>query len=402
MFKKNDIDGLNSKSYLEKYFDNNSGLCAGFSLLWLTCMMNTFSKNSNQYNSFMDPSFDQMEILTLEWFHSSTKKIMESYKENVEKNTLLQNKDLDKYIKLVQKLFKVGNTKLRHDNFFALKVANKNVLNSKLAEFISSISRAVKDHLCLYIGTYVHAMAIYLQKHENYLRIYFYDSNLKKGEYGFNIPLNGNVEQIIAQNIDFTKSSALVAGNNLCVFIFAFDKNTLNTKVTLEDSSINPIKLLKYNNWKSDPILASQALIFLSAFNNYFLVKYLLKYVPQIDPNLEETGVGSSLVSACQNGNVEIVRELLKHPNIDVHQPGMLGMLPLQVATVQQNTYIIKELLNTSKVNPNAVNLARPSPLSSCSVVYIAVWKRNSKILALLLSHENKGKKIKRPQCAIS
>jgi hypothetical protein len=120
-------------------------------------------------------------------------------------------------------------------------------------------------------------MAIYLQKHENYLRIYFYDPNINNGDYGFNVLINGNIEHIIAQNIDFTKSSELFSNNNLSLFMFAFDKNILNKKMTSDDSFINPIKLFKYNNWKHDPILASQALNFLSAYNNYFLVNYLLK-----------------------------------------------------------------------------------------------------------------------------
>ncbi|WP_397600245.1 hypothetical protein [Silvanigrella sp.] len=277
VFKKGDMEALNSKKYLEKYFDNNSGLCSGFSLLWLNCMMNSFSKNSTQFKNDNDFSFDNMEKLSIEWFHSSAKKIIESYKDNIHKDNLLQDQEVNKYINLVQNLFNVGNSRLRHDNFFALKIEHKSVLNSKLAEFISSISKTVKDHLCLYISTNFHAMAIYLQKHENYLRIYFYDPNINNGDYGFNVLINGNIEHIIAQNIDFTKSSELFSNNNLSLFMFAFDKNILNKKMTSDDSFINPIKLFKYNNWKHDPILASQALNFLSAYNNYFLVNYLLK-----------------------------------------------------------------------------------------------------------------------------
>jgi len=398
IYKSDKIDSLNSKLYLEKYFDNNSGLCAGFSILWLVCMINSFSNNSAKFKNKYDSPFDNMETLTIEWFHSSAKKIMESYKENIDKDNLLQDQEVKKYIKLVQNLFKVGNSNLRHDNFFALKIEHKGVLNSKLAEFISSISKTVKDHLCLYIGTHAHAMAIYLQKHENYLRIYFYDPNLKNGDYGFNVPINRNIEHIISQNIDFTKSSELVSDNNLSLFIFAFDKKTLNKKMISDDSSIDPIKLFKYNNWKNDPILASQALRFLSAYDNYFLVNYLIKNVPQIDPNFEENGIVYSLAAACQNGHLLVVKELLKHPKIDINKPGVNGCLPLQVAIVQQNIQIIKELINHPEIDPNAVDLAQTCALSVCYPIYIAVMRKNSEILSLLLSHKeiniNNGRKL--------
>ncbi len=62
--------------------------------------------------------------------------------------------------------------------------------------------------------------------------------------------------------------------------------------------------------------------------------------------------------------------------------------MPLQVAIVQQNIQIIKELINHPEINPNAVDLAQTRPLSTCSPVFIAVRKKKSEILSLLLSHE--------------
>jgi ankyrin repeat protein len=85
------------------------------------------------------------------------------------------------------------------------------------------------------------------------------------------------------------------------------------------------------------------------------IVKELLK-VSRIDINKKNKAGEAALTSACAKGYVDIVKELLKEPKIDVNIKNSSGGTPLIFACQNGDIEIAKELLKNSQLDVNCMN----------------------------------------------
>lgn len=73
-------------------------------------------------------------------------------------------------------------------------------------------------------------------------------------------------------------------------------------------------------------------------------IKQLLAH-PKIAVNQAESGGTTPLITACTKGNIETVKQLLAHPNIAVNQAENDGTTPLIAACIKGNAHIVNQLL---------------------------------------------------------
>lgn len=90
--------------------------------------------------------------------------------------------------------------------------------------------------------------------------------------------------------------------------------------------------------------LAGQNGLIYAAFKNKLLhVSYLL-HIKNITKNAQDEDGNTALHHAVKNGNIIIVKELLKH-NVNVKKANREGMTPLHIAAKTRNSYIAQLLL---------------------------------------------------------
>ncbi len=120
------------------------------------------------------------------------------------------------------------------------------------------------------------------------------------------------------------------------------------------------------------------------ADGNLEVVKELLR--DQKDINKLHTYYGTTaLLSACRRGRLEVVKELLKHPDIDVNKPNERGFSPLFHAALRDDILIMRELLGHTKIN---VNWA--SSDTGVTVLHRVLSCGNLETLKELLEHADK------------
>ena len=73
-------------------------------------------------------------------------------------------------------------------------------------------------------------------------------------------------------------------------------------------------------------------------------MKELLRH-PYIDVNKQDIFGDTALMLACYNGHTDIMKELLRHPNIDVNKEDEKGLTALWYACIGGHIDIVKELL---------------------------------------------------------
>jgi ankyrin repeat protein len=119
-------------------------------------------------------------------------------------------------------------------------------------------------------------------------------------------------------------------------------------KTILNDSSVNPNVQTR---WGETPLILA------SRLNNLKVVRELLKH-PDINPNLADYGLGDTpLTITAQIGNLAIARELLKHPKTDPNITTQRGESPLNIAAQYNSLSVIRELLKHPKTDPNLLDM---------------------------------------------
>jgi len=90
-------------------------------------------------------------------------------------------------------------------------------------------------------------------------------------------------------------------------------------------------------------------------------VRSILLSHPSLD--LEVTRTWTALHQACDGGHVELVRELLAFPQVNVNQPGSYGATPFYYACETGKPELIKLLLKDVRVDVNLPDLDGQTPL---------------------------------------
>jgi len=76
--------------------------------------------------------------------------------------------------------------------------------------------------------------------------------------------------------------------------------------------------------------------------------------LPEIDVNWKHSGADqTALHVACREDNIEIVKMLLLHPDIDVNITDKRGQTPFLIACYQGRTEVVKELLKDGRIDFN-------------------------------------------------
>jgi ankyrin repeat protein len=144
----------------------------------------------------------------------------------------------------------------------------------------------------------------------------------------------------------------------------------------------NPEEINKQNNY------GFTALTLAAMNSNVNIVKLLLEH-PNIDVNIRDVDGWTVLMRVCKYNtysNIEIVKLLLKHPNIDVNIQDVDGWTALIVAVdnnIQSNIEIIKLLLEHPDINVNIKDVDGWNALMTASK-YINVISNMETLLLLL------------------
>jgi ankyrin repeat protein len=114
--------------------------------------------------------------------------------------------------------------------------------------------------------------------------------------------------------------------------------------------------------------------------NQPYIVKELLKH-PHLNVNLRSDLEDTPLYAAIQLGNPEIVHDLLQHPAIDVNSRFFMGNTALSVAVEKRLPQIVALLVQHKNIDLEKENLLRETPLA------IAVAHNEVDIAEILLKH---------------
>jgi ankyrin repeat protein len=114
--------------------------------------------------------------------------------------------------------------------------------------------------------------------------------------------------------------------------------------------------------------------------NKIEILKLLLK-LPDINVNIQDKYKENILHSACEENNIKIVKLLLAHPNIDVNIKNKYERTPLYIACRYNNIELAKLLLTHSNIDVNVKDVDGDTPL------YYACKNNQIDIVKLLLEH---------------
>jgi len=109
---------------------------------------------------------------------------------------------------------------------------------------------------------------------------------------------------------------------------------------------------------------------------------YVLENNKEINVNLVDINNRSALIWAIKKKNRDVIKKLLKYPDIDVNLSDKYGNTPLLLAAIHNDAYTLNELLTKFKVDVNIKNNFGNTPL------IIASDKKFSEIAKMLLQNE--------------
>ena len=123
------------------------------------------------------------------------------------------------------------------------------------------------------------------------------------------------------------------------------------------------------------------------------LAKLLIESVTIKSVNKSNYEGETALFCACDKGYLEVVRELLKHKDIEVNKADNFGRSPLCIACENGYLEIVKELLKHENIDVNKADGHEPySDLEEFGrkfPLYIACDKNNLELVRELLKHKN-------------
>ncbi len=115
--------------------------------------------------------------------------------------------------------------------------------------------------------------------------------------------------------------------------------------------------------------------------NLFYMINYLIYYVYNCNPNIQNEYGWTPLYSACIGNEIKNINLLLNHQKTDPNIQNQYGFTPLYSACMDNQIKSIKLLLNHPKIDPNIKNNNGFTPL------YRACYDKQIEIINLLLSH---------------
>ncbi len=403
---------LNTENITRCFFDDNrGGLCAGFSMLWILCMINSNAKKNKPqifYQNIytMSSKLKQLNIKFEKNLIEDIEKIdINSFYKTIEKfynNTkTLNNYNIGYYIAspLAMSFKRDHKTFIDHVknlnnistiSFISNKILIIDIFNKKcdLSFFCDEITKIKQNHLCAHISTSNHSMAIFIQKINENIVFHFYDPNTSNGHQSFSFSI---------LDINWKKT-----------FNFEFHKLIFQTKYFLMDNDEAKYLVLKlfdvecflktpkeefgtqnfnnnfiYCNLKN--YLKISEVINMFVYNDeIFVLRYLIKNYPAIDLNLENYLGFTSLIISAYCNSIYSLKFLLSFPQIDPnkttykkHNP------PLHIAVHKNFLNYVEIILNDSRIDVNKINR------DGNTALHFAAMQGNFEILKILLSKNN-------------
>lgn len=159
--------------------------------------------------------------------------------------------DHNDFINQIKKIHNIMNLSSQQNNFYIFEYKNKENAAEKILKYIKNIiSSSKNDHICCQVSSIEHMMAIYLQKENNYLKIFFYDPNTNRKDPGFNVRwfeyfsnIENNETNILKEKIKFELEESNYFSNNnpsyLCIYTYIkedFHSNKFRDDFNLKDT----------------------------------------------------------------------------------------------------------------------------------------------------------------------
>ena len=404
---------LNKKEYIMEYFYRFTGQCAGFSFLWLLCMIS--SKNKVNYYNFLHKhkevnrlSKDKEEIdtykdllkINIEWFYSS----IENIKEAIIKSNHIGNSIVDKFtityetkksnysfIYLVKLFQNIAGDSIITNRLIILDQKNKTFDFSKLMNEISILK---SKFLCCFLGTESHAMALYIQTIGNDLIFYFYDPDTNPINYYFSISKkNANWRDAASKKLNETIA-------NTFYFISAnyFSRSSPDSNFIVlsifnnEDFLANPqqdddkIKFMTSQNY-CDIICQKKIIKILNQFivvDNILAIKFLLRKYPNLDINEYNKSGYTLFYKSCAEKSIYAFKTILKHPRLEPNKKNSFNKkATIHMAVLIDNPEFLIEIIKLDSLNINLKDDMSDSPL------HIAIKKNKIEFVKILLTNKN-------------
>jgi len=123
-----------------------------------------------------------------------------------------------------------------------------------------------------------------------------------------------------------------------------------------------------------------QTLLYYACFESWCspVIPLLLAH-PGIDINLKNRDGWTPFYSACENGRISCVRELLKDSRVKVNEPDNIGHTPLRIAAADGHFYIIKWWIACGR----EMDLGKPGD-EKTDAIGRASWQGRTEVVTLL------------------
>ncbi len=384
---------LNSPVFIKEIFNSNSiGLCAGFSMLWIICMLNSYAKkNVNPLNKKLNfklknlnnlinqnPNFKKslFETVSIEWFYNTINELKRDLNDNKED-----------FVNLVMSLYNDINSRKIFLSLGLFSVSNMAPFYDKLRQAFNSGQNT--KSVCVLLNTLTHSMALFFQYDINtgYYIINFYDPNNESGHQTFSLhtsKFNYHNIAIKLKSYLLDNNSNYSEKNNYFTFeIFYIDEIFFQYKLFNDNEFVRNYMSL---NPTSSDFEFSFILINACKYNDYYLLRLLLKNKKNKIISINDY---YPLHIAITNKYNQIALELLKHNSIDPNKM-CRGITPLFSAILSCNTEMAKLLLKNQFIDPNnycSLNSEKTDSLF-LTPLHLATILQNQRIVQELLLHQ--------------